>query len=311
MPLEFALRPRIRLTDGFAPPRRSRFRLPKLALPVLMYWLTAGGITYALIHWHDQPESAPDAQSAAVAAQNPEPAWWQPQIAPAALPTATTTITTAATSEPAPALAAALPATADPTPTVAEPALAADEPEPAADAPSPARRHERTEDAPLAPLSSARARHRRERPADDSPASSNSFGTGDAISALALPPLEAPSPEPAPAPDAPSAARSLLSCEAAAASENHAIDLAHPDHSPDLSREAIAAVLDNGVWIARCDIPMSTSIELCVAIQGGVVIGASVSSHPANAVINACLKRRAAGLHFPYSSRVDVAKTRF
>jgi hypothetical protein len=70
-------------------------------------------------------------------------------------------------------------------------------------------------------------------------------------------------------------------------------------------------VLDNGVWIARCDIPMSTSIELCVAIQAGKVIGVSVSSHPASAAIDACVKRRAAGLRFPFSSRVDIAKTHF
>ena len=81
--------------------------------------------------------------------------------------------------------------------------------------------------------------------------------------------------------------------------------------APDLSREVIAHVLDNGVWIARCDIPMTTSVELCVAIQGGKVIGASVSSHPASTAINACVKRRAASLSFPYSARIDLARTHF
>jgi len=78
-----------------------------------------------------------------------------------------------------------------------------------------------------------------------------------------------------------------------------------------LVREAIAHVLDNGVWIARCDIPMTTSVDLCVAIQGGKVIGASVNSRPPSAAINACVKRRAASLSFPYSARVDVARTHF
>src|SRR5450432_2125195 len=98
MPLEFALRPRIRLSEGFAPPRRSRFRLPKLALPIAAYWLTAGGITYALIHLHDKPDAPTLAQSVAPEAK-PERRWWQP--APARSERATTE------SEPAPAPLAA------------------------------------------------------------------------------------------------------------------------------------------------------------------------------------------------------------
>jgi hypothetical protein len=56
---------------------------------------------------------------------------------------------------------------------------------------------------------------------------------------------------------------------------------------------------------------MTTTVDLCVAIQAGKVIGASVVSRPASAAINACVKRRAAGLSFPYSARVDLAKTHF
>ena len=60
MPLEFALRPRIRLRDDFAaPPRRSRLRLPRFALPILGYWLAIGGISYALVHAHDSADTTP------------------------------------------------------------------------------------------------------------------------------------------------------------------------------------------------------------------------------------------------------------
>src|SRR5882724_1290604 len=103
MPLEFALRPRIRLRDDFAaPPRRSRLRLPRFALPVLGYWLAVAGITYALTHWHDSPEpplntSEPVAEEAVAAGEpvaeapmlaaqvEPEPVQ-APAIAPAAAP---------------------------------------------------------------------------------------------------------------------------------------------------------------------------------------------------------------------------------
>ena len=49
MPLDFALRPRLRL-DRPAPARRPRrFRVPPLAVPVAAYWLAMAGLTKAVI----------------------------------------------------------------------------------------------------------------------------------------------------------------------------------------------------------------------------------------------------------------------
>ncbi|HVJ19524.1 MAG TPA: hypothetical protein VM686_29090, partial [Polyangiaceae bacterium] len=49
MPLEFALRPRFRLDESVAPPRRSRPRLPRVVLPIAGYWLGMAVLTHALI----------------------------------------------------------------------------------------------------------------------------------------------------------------------------------------------------------------------------------------------------------------------
>jgi hypothetical protein len=78
-----------------------------------------------------------------------------------------------------------------------------------------------------------------------------------------------------------------------------------------LPTQAIAAVLENGAWLSSCAVPEHTSLDVCVAIKGGRVVGASVTSRPANAALSACVKRRASSLQFPYSPHVDLARTRF
>ena len=317
MPLEFALRPRIRIAEGFAPPRRSRWRVPKVVLPIAAYWLTAAGITYELIHWHDSP-TAPAAEQA-LAAPAVEPAaraWWEtpsapepaarPVQAPIAPPPAPPLVAIA--EEPAPVAAEAAPSAAE---LSAPPPRFGAEVEPS----RPHRRRVQDEAETLPPSAS------RERAPQAAPSEAYVVGsTGALVRAEDIAPLTPDSASgSAPEPSAPTAALApdspdsggLPSCEAAAAAAKQDIDFAHRDSTPDLSREAIARVLDNGVWIGHCDIPMTTSIELCVAIQNGKVIGVSVGSHPASAAINRCVRRRALGLRFPYSPRVDVAKTHF
>jgi hypothetical protein len=89
------------------------------------------------------------------------------------------------------------------------------------------------------------------------------------------------------------------------------MDFAQGNGTADLPTTAIAAVLENGAWLSSCDVPASTSLDVCVAIRGGRVIGASVVSRPADARATACVRSRAAALQFPYSSHVDIARTRF
>ena len=75
--------------------------------------------------------------------------------------------------------------------------------------------------------------------------------------------------------------------------------------------QAIAAVLENGAWLNSCAIPEHTAIEVCVAIKGGRVVGASVTSRPADSALTSCVRRRASSLQFPYSPHLDLARTRF
>jgi hypothetical protein len=300
MPVQFALRPRLRISEGFTPPRRSRFRLPKFALPIATYWLVAAGITYALVHAHDDSNgstaeriasnesemvpSAPDSQSVTNSAATPRASAVPSGVEPALL------------EAPAPVEPVAAPELAlmraTPREAVSDFASSA---EPAAPrAASVTHEVPLSEALPALHLSDSdpdRAVRRVAQRAESAPAEASLRAPGGS--------------------DSPASATTFPSCEAAAASTHEQLMIGQSDPSPDLSREAIAAVLDSGVWIVRCDVPFSTTVELCVAIKEGKVVGVSVDSRPKNLQLDLCLKRRAFGLQFPYSTRLDLARTRF
>src|SRR5687767_1665610 len=86
MPVEFALRPRIRLREDPTPTRRARPRLPRFALPALAYWLVIGGLVFEFVRRHDQSAPLPEAQAALAPLTPASPPeirqWWRPLPAP-------------------------------------------------------------------------------------------------------------------------------------------------------------------------------------------------------------------------------------
>jgi hypothetical protein len=103
----------------------------------------------------------------------------------------------------------------------------------------------------------------------------------------------------------------LPSCESAAAAANQSIDLRGAPGAPDLTRDAFAAVLENGAYLSACAVPARTALEICAAVQDGQVVGLSVTTVPHDSAIRACVRRAVASLHFPRSARLDVTRTRF
>ena len=318
MPLEFALRPRIRLREGFAPPRRSRWRLPKVALPILAYWLVAGGITYELMHLHDAPSGI---EPRATAALSPQP----PEAAPQRTETVQPAAPRPAEPEPAPSAPLALaqndPATSgatvepdselEPEPSRAvwpPPATRREPAVPAADTAAPSRHHPHERDALREETPELTPAHAAETPRISADLFPKDLGEPSEPSA----PTERQAPEaPAVAHVTSRAGDSLPGCEFAAAAATEDVDLSRRNLTPDLSRAAIGGVLDSGAWLADCAVPSSTSIDVCVAVTSGRVLGATVILRPASAAGAACVKRRAAALMFPYSSHLDVARTHF
>ena len=327
MPVEFALRPRIRLREDPAPARRARPRLPKFALPALAYWVAIAGLVYAFVRQHDASMAPAETEAALAPVIAPEPApavrqWWRPlpareERAPAQV------AEPSAASEPEP-LEASLSGHAEP-PRVeaapAESALAALAPAP----PSPAE-VARAFNPPAARSLPASRRALRAAPTraavtPDEPAATDVHvgvpglalapslsPAPDLTSAPARPPTPARPPAPAPALVA---GHGLPSCEAALAAASQDVDFSGSNRVADLPTQAIAAVLENGAWLSSCAIPDQTTLDVCVAIQGGRVVGASVASRPTNSALNSCVKLRASSLQFPYSPHLDLARTRF
>lgn len=318
MTVEFALRPRIRLREASPRPKRSRVRLPRFALPVALYWAVAGGITYAFVHEHDTHPSLASgaldepALAAEPAARESRPWWRLAPKAPAPEPAQPS-------AEPAPEPALSPGSASAPPEVEANDAPVPRSPDALETASGPSTRPE-----PEAPPDAVDARAisrallaeptrptRSTRTPLPAPPSRSSF---DDLPAFSEAPafVDAPA-APTPAPLARAEVRSsrLPSCEAAIESAHQDVDFSQGNGTADLPTSAIAAVLENGAWLASCGVPASTSLDVCVAIRGGNVIGVSVASRPANAELSACVRRRASSLQFPYSSHVDIARTRF
>lgn len=296
MPLEFALRPRIRLREDLpqrAANRRTRWRVPRFALPAALYWAVMGGVCYGIIRLHDAPSS----EALAEARELPS----EPELSSDPAPVSDAPVTEAG---PAPEATVEQNPEPPPSPSVsAAPSLEDEQPAP--------RLHHRE----LGEEMSQALLTQREPAAAAAPRQRGLGHADQPLLSANLPETSQPEPSlpppPAPSPPARGFGSSLPSCEAAAAAAVQDFDFASSDRTADLPSEAISGVLDNGAWLGGCSLPSSTHLDVCVAIKGGRVTAVTVTSHPADAALNACVKQRAAALQFPYSTRVDVARTRF
>jgi len=317
MPLEFALRPRFNLERPVPRRRTVQRRFLRLAVPIAAYWLAIAGVTHAFLRSAaEEPgpgdplasdaelaateaPTIPDVEGADEGATAP-PEVPAPPAAPAANddgPAAPRDVAAADTTElgspalttapltPAPPRAPAPRADLEPD-FLPRRTLAAPEPAPSPQ-PRVARAEPRRSEPPLAlfaPLVDEPATPRADVPA---PAPKQE-STKEEARAFALP-----------------------SCEAAAASANDTIDMQGARGAPDLTRDAFAAVLENGSYLNRCEIPARTALDVCAAVQNGKVVGISVTSTPRSSHINACVRRAVVGLRFPSNARLDITRTRF
>lgn len=301
------IRPRLRLAPDWQPRASARRRwLPPLAVPAAAYWVAMAALTYAFAHWRAYPL---DEALASAPAPSPPSAPDFPVEPPSAPPPSE-------------------PATEVSPPTQAAPLVASNEREPerepepppplVAMAPAPAFTGEREpraerpsstlDSAPIAPPSlpefTDSTRPAKREHAADGPRIDTLFETGDVR----------PEPPPAPTPPAetePNAPLTFSSCEAAIARNNEQLEIGARRGPADITREAYAGILQNGSYLAACSIPERTVFEICAAVKNGHAVGITVSSSPASAPLNACVRRAVARLKFPRSERLDVTHTRF
>lgn len=79
----------------------------------------------------------------------------------------------------------------------------------------------------------------------------------------------------------------------------------------DLGSSEYGEVLNNGTFLNRCGVPDSTKVVVCVAVQNGKAVGATVSSEPNSDEINRCVRNEVAVLEYPSHPKMDLAKTTF
>ena len=317
-----------------APVELPARRLPPLALPAFSYWLFSGlfiyGIASGKVPFRNWLESIDQTEDAPIASYEPEarelPAASEPvalsaPAAPAAEPMPEPL------AAPAPAIAEAeaepvaqIPAVVEqavPSPKPESPRLAALDPPPFT-GPREKRLNVSGFSAGTA-LSWRTARDPFLEPLQEleSPESSRGPAAPD-YSPQPLPekpqreraPRDEPR-EPARPEPAPPAVAAGSSCEAAIAAYNEEMDLKGGRRVADLPREAFAAVLDRGTYLASCGVPDTMKVDICAAVQRGRAVGVTVVTRPANGRVQSCVARAVRALRFPSHPKLDVARTRF
>jgi hypothetical protein len=323
------IRPRLTLPPERRAAPRRRFRLPPLALPAAGYWLAMGALTYAFAHLGSHPfdsaeaSASPLSEPAVLPAAPSEPP--TPRNEPAAEPAEVTAPDAAMANEPV--------AVTEPTPTTETAPTVAERTEENKNENERENRENRKAGrregiwGSRAERSEERDEPKREEPArvamsfpdftDSSrPAQREHAADGPRIDSLFDKATERPSPDtgpdaPPPPETAPDAPVVVSSCEAAIARNNEQITIGAARGAADTTREAYAAILQNGRYLAACSVPERTVFEVCAAVKDGRAIGITVVSSPASPKLNACVRSAVSRLQFPRNSRLDVTHTRF
>jgi hypothetical protein len=310
MALTFALRSRIRMREEPAPTRADW--VPPIALPVAAYWVVMGLLTYGV-------SKGPSGFSLGDARDDGAALGSTDFQAPAARVTADEAIPVDVRAPPRPnAMVASSTVALAPSPPEARP-IAPESPRIAPFRGGSVRVQafhdlQHTEDSRRWQASSDESS---ESVRDEAPPSSSHRAHEDAPS-LPLrhvhkddPPRPSQNDPPSPAFHAPLPAVSVASCESVLAAANDEMDLTAARGVPDLSRDAYAAVLENGAYLSSCAVPDGMALDVCAAVRGGRPVGVTVVTHPTDGRVSACVRRAVASLGFPKNPRLDVTRTRF
>lgn len=71
------------------------------------------------------------------------------------------------------------------------------------------------------------------------------------------------------------------------------------------------AVLNRSTYFSHCNVPTTTKLSICAAIQNGSAVGVTVETRPYQPELAECVAKSVLGLKFPSRPRLDVTKTTF
>ena len=81
--------------------------------------------------------------------------------------------------------------------------------------------------------------------------------------------------------------------------------------APDLKAEDFAAVLNNGSYMNPCDVPSTSKVRICAAVQNGQAVGVTVLLDPPSTDIEICVAGQVRKLPFPPNAKMDVVNVSF
>jgi hypothetical protein len=333
MAVRLDIRPRLTLPREREAKVQRPSRLPPLTFPAVTYWIAMGALTYAFAHldepWFESASAAPVAEPEVAPPIDVPVSVPDPSPLPAVARRETETETEMAAESEAP--------TQPQTTTESESESDRDRDPAARSERRRARRDSPRRDERLAALSDRFESREPEpppalslpndaprlsfpefsdssRPRERQRASSGPRIDSDLFGGARNQPRrdEAPGASPAPPPDSdPSAPAVASSCEAAIARNKEELTIGAARGPADITRDAYAAILENGRYLSGCSIPERSVFEICAAVQNGRAVGVTVTSSPRSPGLEACVRRAVSRLKFPSNSRLDVTHTRF
>jgi hypothetical protein len=79
----------------------------------------------------------------------------------------------------------------------------------------------------------------------------------------------------------------------------------------DLKVEDFAAVLNNGTYLNPCDVPTTSKVRICAAVQNGRAVGVTVLLDPPSANLEICVAGQIRQLAFPAHAKMDFVNVNF
>jgi len=100
-------------------------------------------------------------------------------------------------------------------------------------------------------------------------------------------------------------------CEQARDQYVEEINVGGPAGAADLKAEDFAAVLNNGSYLNPCDVPTTSKVVICAAVQNGHAVGVTVLLDPPSPPLEICVAGQVRQLTFPTHAKMDIVNVNF
>ena len=100
-------------------------------------------------------------------------------------------------------------------------------------------------------------------------------------------------------------------CEQARDQYVEEINVGGAAQAADLKAEDFAAVLNNGSYLNPCDVPTTSKVVICAAVQSGRAVGVTVLLDPPSPSVEVCVAGQVRQLAFPTHAKMDIVNVNF